>query len=226
MPNWCCANVEISATEKEIKRLKKAVKDGNKKGAQKGLLNALVPQPVFENEDDWYNWNTTNWGCKWEASYVTLTENSKTSVSLTFDTAWGPALQAFETWADGGEGEFTYTYKYYEPGMAFCGEATHDGTCSFDEHVSANDDPERYREIARDEWGDEPWDDDDEEDEEDEDEITESEDTESELKQALESLKAEFDLLVVNEQDPVYNYLKEDIERLTQRVKAYGENNG
>jgi uncharacterized protein YhaN len=68
--------------------------------------------------------------------------------------------------------------------------------------------------------------DDDEEDQKDEEEITESEDTTSEFKQALEALSAEFDLLVVNEQDPVYNYLKEDIERLTQRVKAYGENNG
>jgi hypothetical protein len=63
-------------------------------------------------------------------------------------------------------------------------------------------------------------------DEEDEEEIAESEDNSSELKRALESLKAEFDLLAVNEQDPVHNYLKEDIERLTQRVKAYGENNG
>lgn len=239
MPNWCCANVEISATETEIKRLKKAIKAGNKDKATKGLLNAMVPQPKFEGDSDWYSWNVDNWGTKWEVSHVSITEETATSLTLTFDTAWGPATTAFETWAGGGEGDFTYTYKYYEPGMAFLGEATHDGTCSFDDQVSANDDPDRYREIARDEWGDEPWD--EEEDEEDEEDLVEQApyhpgyedvtitddagmtDTTAELRAALEELKREFDALYVTE-DPVYVYLKEDIERLTERVKAYKEN--
>lgn len=225
MPNWCSANVELTATEKEIKRLKKAITAGNKEKAERGLLNAMVPQPKFDADSDWYAWNIENWGTKWEVSHVSIIDETPTSLTLSFDTAWGPATTAFETWADGGDGEFTYTYKYYEPGMAFCGEASHDGTCSFDDYVSHDTDPERYREVARDEWGDETWEDEDDitDDEEDTEDFSENETAEDELREALEALKREFDEIPVPDEDATYVYLKEDIERLAERVKAYKE---
>lgn len=242
MPNWCAANVELTATEKEIKRLKKAIKDGNKGGAQKGLLNALVPQPEFTDGQEWYGWNTANWGTKWELAQVEITDESKTSLSLNFDTAWGPAIQAFETWADGGEGEFTYTYKYFEPGMGFLGEATHDGTCGFDDYVDGSTDNERYRELAESEWGEDfSWEDEQEEEEDDlvaqapyhpgyedvavtDDGMDDSEELDEEavdLEQALAELKAEFEALMATEQDPEYVYLKEDLDTLSRRIADY-----
>jgi len=219
MPNWCCATVEISATEKEIKRLKKAVKDGNKEKATKGLLNALVPQPVFEDDQEWYGWNIENWGCKWEIGNVNFNDETKTSLSLGFDTAWGPSLQAFQTWAEEDPDTREFIYKYYEPGMAFLGTATYQDGDFCEDYVSYQDDPERYKEIARDEWGDEPW---DEEEESDYDTDEEVEDDDSDLAEALEQLKVELDNITV-EQDPVLTMLREDFERLSERVKAYKE---
>jgi hypothetical protein len=225
MPNWCCANVEISATEKEIKRLKKAIKDGNKDGAQKGLLNAMVPQPVFENDQEWYGWNIENWGTKWEVGHVQISDESKTSLSLTFDTAWGPAVQAFNTWAE-SDPDRDFTYKYWEPGMAFLGTAGP----GYDDYISQNDDSLEYRRIAEEEWGEDfSWEDEQEEDEEDEDNEEDSEltvdfgddQTNSDLAQALEDLKREFEALAVAEQDPEYRYLQQDIETLSKRVADY-----
>lgn len=240
MPNWCSATVEISATEREIKRLKRAIKDGNRPKAERGLLGALVPQPVFQDDQAWYGWNIENWGTKWELSQVGVNSETKTTLELSFDTAWGPALQAFETWADGGAGQFTYTYRYYEPGMQFLGVATHDGICSTDDYVSADTDPERYREIARDEWGDEPWDEEGEEEDADEEDIVVQapyhpgyedvtviddagmeDDTmtpeQKALVGALEDLQRAFDGLIADT-DPEYTYLSEDIAKLAERV--------
>lgn len=224
MPNWCCATVEISATEKEIKRLKKAIEEGSKDGAQKGLLNAMAPQPEFKDDQEWYSWNVENWGTKWEVSHVNVVDTSKTEISLGFDTAWGPALQAFQTWAEEDPDNRSFSYKYYEPGMAFLGTATFSDGFYEDDFVSADDDKERYREIATDEWGEDfSWED-EEEDEEDELTLTEDEespDPESELRAALEELNREFGELMSAESDPEYQYLKEDIDTLSRRVADY-----
>ena len=34
------------------------------------LLNWMVPQPNFEGDQDWYNWNVSNWGTKWDITDV------------------------------------------------------------------------------------------------------------------------------------------------------------
>ena len=48
------------------------------------------------------------------------------------------------------------------------------------------------------------------------------EDDDSDLAEALEQLKVELDNITV-EQDPVLTMLREDFERLSERVKAYKE---
>jgi len=232
MPNWCSAAVEISATEKEIKRLKKAIKDGNKDGAQKGLLNAMVPQPEFTDDQMWYSWNTANWGTKWDVSHINVVERDKTTIGLGFDTAWGPALQAFQTWAEEDPDTRTFTYKYFEPGMAFVGEATFTDGYYDEYHVDSSNDDAEYRRIAEEDWGEDfSWQD-DEDDEENididlndgidpEGEYEEQPELNQELQQALEELKRDFDALYATEEDPEYTYLKEDIDTLTRRVADY-----
>ena len=46
----------------------------------------------FEREygfDNWYDWQTTNWGTKWDVSDVVM-EDSIHWVDYKFDTAWSP----------------------------------------------------------------------------------------------------------------------------------------
>ena len=43
--------------------------------------------------DDWYNWRVFNWGCKWDAKDVELSEN-KTSLVYIFFTPWNSPAEA------------------------------------------------------------------------------------------------------------------------------------
>ena len=44
-----------------------------------------------DTEWNWYNWNITNWGTKWDASESELVDESETSLQYRFDTPWGVA---------------------------------------------------------------------------------------------------------------------------------------
>jgi len=78
----------------------------------------FVPRPEHE-EKNWYGWNVENWGTKWEIYDAELyMENS--IFSVTFDTAWSPPIQFFESLAKMFP-NLTMEMEYEEPGMAFCG---------------------------------------------------------------------------------------------------------
>jgi hypothetical protein len=65
---------------------------------------------------DWYDWNVTNWGTKWDACETYVSRESDLSVSVGFQTAWGipePLLRAmteqhpelnFSVWAEEEQG--------------------------------------------------------------------------------------------------------------------------
>lgn len=40
-------------------------------------------------EGNWYNWNNRNWGVKWDANSVEVT-NSESAFEVYFETPWGP----------------------------------------------------------------------------------------------------------------------------------------
>lgn len=44
-----------------------------------------------DTEYNWYNWNITNWGTKWDASESELVDESEISLQYRFDTPWGVA---------------------------------------------------------------------------------------------------------------------------------------
>ena len=67
---------------------------------------------------DWYSWNTNNWGTKWEACEITYDRYDENTISLNFDTAWGPPIAFYEKMCELG---FSVDAMYYECGMAFCG---------------------------------------------------------------------------------------------------------
>jgi hypothetical protein len=50
-----------------------------------------------DTEYNWYNWNTSNWGVKWDASDPELVEEDETSLQYRFNTPWGVAEEAMNT---------------------------------------------------------------------------------------------------------------------------------
>ena len=46
--------------------------------------------------DSWYEWNVSNWGTKWNASYVKVKRFKNGNARVTFQTAWGPPMPIFE----------------------------------------------------------------------------------------------------------------------------------
>jgi hypothetical protein len=121
MPNWVFCNLSVSGTKEEVETfdadMKKPIpvfaRDPNNtwghkegvwdmsEGGEFSFWNAVAPSNLEEyfTGDNWYGWNSTNWGCKWDAnvqdedSYDFPTgEHQRT---YRFDTAWSPPREAF-----------------------------------------------------------------------------------------------------------------------------------
>ena len=45
--------------------------------------------------DSWYDWNTSNWGTKWNSGDVQMNRVDKRTLTATFDTAWAPPEPIF-----------------------------------------------------------------------------------------------------------------------------------
>jgi hypothetical protein len=115
-----------------LDRLEKAIQE------KTGLFSSVLPVPTelvnttAPNHDgsnakalmekygatDWYDWSVKNWGTKWDVEPDGYTRPNPNTLSVAFETAWGPALQFYEHLETLG---FTVEAMYYEPGMAFAG---------------------------------------------------------------------------------------------------------
>jgi hypothetical protein len=153
MPNWCSCRATITGPATVIREITDILNQD-----RSPLLNWMVPQPRFENDSDWYDWNVNNWGTKWDITDVYF-ENpaEEDSIEFTFCSAWAPPVEAFRTWAE-EDGRVEFNLQYWEPGMGFVGSATYDGDCFADSCVDINSDAEEYKKIASDVWGYEEYD--------------------------------------------------------------------
>jgi hypothetical protein len=141
MPNWCNNVVELYHEDKEmVARAKDAFKRGE-------FLNEFIPVPAdlnitagyLGNTDEqkeleakqaanqekhgystWYDFCINEWGTKWDVGGddAILNENDAHSITITFDSAWAPPVNAYEKLEELG---FQVRAYYYEPGMQFCG---------------------------------------------------------------------------------------------------------
>lgn len=113
----------------------------------------MVPQPKFENDQDWYNWNIQNWGTKWDICDVYFENQAEEdSIEFSFCSAWGPPDQAFETWAL-ADGRVQFSLEYWEPGCGFVGSVSYDGNDVEYEYVDCSTDETEYKRIASEVWG-------------------------------------------------------------------------
>lgn len=159
MPNWCGNTVEIRHEDPAmIERVRKGFLDGK-------LLNEFLPVPqdlqivagrVGDDSDpkqieleaqekrniekygyaNWYDWCVANWGTKWDVGGDGIEPvDIPGGVSVTFDSAWSPPIDAFATLVD--QFGFSIRAYYYEPGMAFAG-IWEDGDDDFYEYGGMN----------------------------------------------------------------------------------------
>lgn len=67
----------------------------------------------FAVGNDWYNWNVREWGCKWDASSVTLEEFPDGGLMYQFETPWSPVPQIFQILSEKYP-ELLFAYEYEE----------------------------------------------------------------------------------------------------------------
>jgi hypothetical protein len=93
MPNWVFNRLTVTADEATLTSLAESVA-----GVSGSTLPGVEPEPLsFQSvlprpaasDDDWYEWNVSNWGTKWDVNDVGV-ERSPGELVFVFDTAWSP----------------------------------------------------------------------------------------------------------------------------------------
>jgi hypothetical protein len=92
VPNWVFNTVTVEGDEQALTALADtlAVAPGPDGEAVPFSFQAVIPRPA-EAEGDWYNWNTANWGTKWDAHAPALDPDSGPGegwLCYRFETAW------------------------------------------------------------------------------------------------------------------------------------------
>ena len=109
MPNWCMNSVEIVGDVETLEAIAEAAKEGK-------LLEYLAPIGEWD-----YGKAVETWGTKWDVTcedpYLDPDSNTLT---LNFDSAWGPPTEAYFTGVD--RHNVSITGYYYESGMMFAGK--------------------------------------------------------------------------------------------------------
>jgi len=133
MPNWVDNTITVSfRDEDKYNRLKElCAKHNNTR-----LFECVLPRPESE-EENWYNWNTSNWGTKWEMDGELYWDDDGLRMDGSFNSAWGPPIGVYEALFNHWDADVEV--HYVEPGMSFCGifvynldTQTHN-TCDFDD---------------------------------------------------------------------------------------------
>jgi len=119
MPNWCENRVSFSAkTKEDMKDFKNKAFRKLEDGAEVFQFNNLIPIPK-EKKDDWYKWNTQNWGTKWDVEAMTHYEDDK-FIEMEFETAWAPPTLVYD-YIYNKFPRIEVSWFYHEPGMQYAG---------------------------------------------------------------------------------------------------------
>ena len=198
MPNWCANNAEFYnedvAKVNELEARLKNLTD------EDGLFSFFVKIPAEEKEN-WYDWNTANWGTKWEASVYSHERTDDNTIRVNFDTAWCPPIALYEFLSQNTDWYTEATY--YESGMAFIGKVSgeFDECYTIDDVGSLDDIPEELLEEynVREQMEELEFESQDNDEKED-----------SDLTYELQKLKEEVDSLMKEEKNAFANELSRD----------------
>lgn len=166
MPNWCDNTLNISNADKtKIDALETELQKNDAE-----ILKLLRP---YDGEWD-YGWCVENWGTKWDARVIDYFRDGDNSISITFETAWGPPLTLYSYLYESDEGWEIDAY-YNEPGMCFAG-TWYNGSDDLYEYAELSADeideelPEELNEMYAIAQYKRDWEDEQDEQEEDEEE--------------------------------------------------------
>lgn len=92
MPNWVYNALTIPVKDKDD-----AVAIMSRLADAESALSfmKIAPRPAQE-EDNWYDWNIKNWGCKWDANDASVEDFIDESLTYRFNTAWSPPMPLVE----------------------------------------------------------------------------------------------------------------------------------
>ena len=121
MPNWCNNKLTIIVSKGELEQVKDLLFD------DKGdfTFNRAFPQP--KDLEDWYNWNISNWGTKWDACNVYHKEVFEDEIQIYFDTAWSPPEGWVNAFYEKTLGlDISFDLLFSEEGMDYAGSYVRD----------------------------------------------------------------------------------------------------
>jgi hypothetical protein len=191
MPNWCYNTATFTNEDiTKVDALEKFLDELDEK-KEDSLFSFFRPRPE-EKKDEWYDWNVTNWGCKWDASVHGYERTSDDQITVTFDTPWAPPNVLYEYLAR--ETDWYPAAYYLEEGMAFVGyvDGEEDDYYEYTDAASLNSIPEHIVEH----WNLREQLEEQEEDEEFDEEGVELT-LDPEFDARLQELKDEFDALMM-----------------------------
>ena len=123
MPNWCENTLEVWGDEKELKEfVEKTIKENDMENGDNFHMGELLPIPK-DKEDDWYNWNVTNYGTKWDDMSISYSVYGDSELKVDFMSAWAPPSEFIENIYKKFP-NLHFKLRYDEPGMAFFGITT------------------------------------------------------------------------------------------------------
>ena len=92
MPNWVYNNVSINVKDKdEAEKLQNFLEDKESVFS----FNKVIERPK-EQEDNWYDWNISNWGTKWDANDAHLNIGEDGKLNYSFSSAWSPPMSVVQ----------------------------------------------------------------------------------------------------------------------------------
>ena len=177
MPNWCSNTIVVSGND--LTKFREFLDDG------RALLSKISPTPQALTETmagwngdpekqkkleekqasnllrygakDWYDWNISNWGTKWDVDAdIDDASSTDTEIIFSFKSAWAPPQRAISALAEKFP-EVSIRHSYFEEGMCFVGVDEYEGGGITNEVYNEDSKSEEWKQLARDEFGWEPW---------------------------------------------------------------------
>lgn len=114
MPNWCDNTLTMIGNNSDIEKIYDLVfteLDGELNGVHFDFRKIVPPpdhpdykqepigpdSPEWNSEFNWYNWNISNWGTKWNANDTLITGKERNFLRVFFLTAWAPPVPVIRT---------------------------------------------------------------------------------------------------------------------------------
>ena len=124
MPSWCENDLIVRGDKEELKKFEDFVAGNDEDGEAKAFTYMkVIPRPK-EEDKNWYAWNSTNWGCKWDVTDATF-ERKRSSLFYTFCSPWSPPVPVIRKLGT----LFPKLYirlEYFEGGVGYSGRLVYD----------------------------------------------------------------------------------------------------